>query len=107
MFLMNIGRQVNVNSLSAWCEWLLFLIQLAGFYCDTNILVTMMDGLEELKENSSDFSVVKTDEIQESQTYSLSTRLTGSRILKLHESIVSSREDSFTRKFLFAAAFLF
>lgn len=55
----------------------------------------------------SDFRVVMTHKIQESQTYCFSARLTSSRILKLHESILPSREDSFTRKFLFETAFLF
>lgn len=61
-----------------------------------------MYGLEKLKQNLSDFCVVMTDKIHESQTYSFSTRLTflSSHVLKLNESILFSREDFFTRKFL-------
>jgi len=59
-------------------------------------------GLEKLKQNLSDFHVVMTGKINESETSSSSTRLTlfSAHILKLNESMLFSREDSFTRKFL-------
>lgn len=63
------------NFLSTWCKGLLFQIWLYGHYCDTNILITIMYGLEKLKENLRDFSVVMPDRIHKSQTRSFSTGL--------------------------------